>query len=99
MDLSNDAKILYALLFDWAGISRENGYIEPDGRIRLYFILEEAKENSTGAVRRQPVLFRNWKETPSTTQFPIMRRMEQKAYWTSCAVSWPEIWRKQNESC
>lgn len=44
MDLSNDAKILYALLFDRAGISRENGYIEPDGRILLYFTLEEAKE-------------------------------------------------------
>ena len=33
MDLSNDAKVLYALLLDRAGISRENGYIEPDGRI------------------------------------------------------------------
>ena len=43
LDLSNDAKVLYALLFDRAGISRENGYIEPDGRIRLYFTLEEAK--------------------------------------------------------
>lgn len=31
LDLSNDAKILYALLFDRAGISKENGYIEPDG--------------------------------------------------------------------
>lgn len=43
MDLSNDAKVLYALLLDRAGISRENGYIEPDGRIRLYYTLEEAK--------------------------------------------------------
>ena len=43
LDLSNDAKVLYALIFDRAGISRENGYIEPDGRIRLYFTLEEAK--------------------------------------------------------
>lgn len=43
LDLSNDAKILYALLLDRAGISRENGYIESDGRIRLYFTLEEAK--------------------------------------------------------
>lgn len=43
MDLSNDAKVLYALLLDRTGISRENGYIEPDGRIRLYFTLEEAK--------------------------------------------------------
>ena len=23
----------------------------------------------------------------------------RKAYWTSCAVSWREIWRKPNESC
>ena len=44
MDLSNDAKVLYALLLDRAGISRENGYIEPDGRIRLYYTLEEAKD-------------------------------------------------------
>ena len=44
LDLSNDAKVLYALLFDRAGISRENGYIDPDGRIRLYFTVEEAKE-------------------------------------------------------
>lgn len=44
LDLSNDAKVLYALLFDRASISRENGYIESDGRIRLYFTLEEAKE-------------------------------------------------------
>lgn len=34
LDLSNDAKVLYAMLFD---------RIEPDGRIRLYFTLEEAK--------------------------------------------------------
>lgn len=44
LDLSNDAKVLYALLFDRASISRENGYIESDGRIRIYFTLEEAKE-------------------------------------------------------
>lgn len=44
LDLSNDAKILYTLLFDRAGISKENGYIEADGTIRLYFTLEEAKK-------------------------------------------------------
>lgn len=44
LSLSNDAKILYALLFDRAGISKENGYIEQDGTIRLYFTLEEAKK-------------------------------------------------------
>ena len=38
-DISNDAKVLYALL-DRASISRQNGYVEPDGTIRLYFTLE-----------------------------------------------------------
>ena len=43
MDLSNDAKVLYALLLDRAGISRKKGYIETDGTIRLYFTVEDAK--------------------------------------------------------
>ena len=41
--LSNDAKVLYALMLDRASISRQNGYIEPDGTIRLYFTLEQAQ--------------------------------------------------------
>ena len=43
MDLSNDAKVLYALLLDRAGISKKKGYIETDGTIRLYFTVEDAK--------------------------------------------------------
>ena len=41
--LTNDAKVLYALLLDRASISRQNGYVEPDGTIRLYFTLEQAQ--------------------------------------------------------
>ena len=41
-DLSNDAKVLYALLLDRASISKVNGYVEPDGTIRLYFTVESA---------------------------------------------------------
>ena len=41
-DISNDAKVLYALL-DLASISRQNGYVEPDGTIRLYFTLEQVQ--------------------------------------------------------
>lgn len=41
--ISNDAKVLYALLLDRASISRQNGYVEPDGTIRLYFTLEQAQ--------------------------------------------------------
>ena len=35
--------VLYALLLDRASISRQNGYVEPDGTIRLYFTLEQAQ--------------------------------------------------------
>ncbi len=42
-DISNDTKVLYALLLDRASISRQNGYVEPDGTIRLYFTLEQAQ--------------------------------------------------------
>ena len=31
--ISNDAKVLYALLLDRASISRQNGYVEPDGTL------------------------------------------------------------------
>ena len=41
--ISNDAKVLYALLLDRASISRQNDYVEPDGTIRLYFTLEQAQ--------------------------------------------------------
>lgn len=41
-DISNDAKVLYALP-DRASISRQNGYVEPDGTIRLYFTLEQVQ--------------------------------------------------------
>ena len=34
-DISNDAKVLYALLLDRASISRQNGYVEPDGTLLI----------------------------------------------------------------
>lgn len=50
VNLIRDAKgpstsgwIANALLLDRASISRQNGYIEPDGTIRLYFTLEQAQ--------------------------------------------------------
>ena len=43
LEIRNDAKVLYALLLDRASISRQNGYIEPDGTIRLYFTVEQAQ--------------------------------------------------------
>ena len=43
-ELSNDAKVLYAILLGRASISKQNDYLEPDGTIRLYFTLEDAKK-------------------------------------------------------
>ena len=42
--ISNDAKVLYALLLDGASISRQNGYIDHDGTIRLYFTVEQVQK-------------------------------------------------------
>ena len=41
--LSNDAKVLYALMLDRASISKVNGFLETDGTIRIYFTLEQAQ--------------------------------------------------------
>ena len=43
-DLSNDAKVLYALMLDRDSISKVNGFIEADGTIRLYFTVEQAQK-------------------------------------------------------
>ena len=43
-DISNDAKVLYALLLDRASVSRKNSYIDPDGTIRVYFTVEETQK-------------------------------------------------------
>ncbi len=42
--LSNDAKVLYALMLDRASISKVNGFHEADGTIRLYFTVEQAQK-------------------------------------------------------
>lgn len=44
MKLTNEAKVLYALLLDRASISIKNGFFESSGAVRVYFTLEEAKD-------------------------------------------------------
>ena len=43
-EISNDAKLLYALLLDRASVSKLNGFIETDGAIRVYFTVEQAQK-------------------------------------------------------
>ena len=51
-ELTNDAKVLYALMLDRASISKVNGYTEEDGTIRLYFTVEQALHRSRQSVTR-----------------------------------------------
>lgn len=52
--LSNDAKVLYALMLDRASISKVNGFLETDGTIRIYFTWNRRRRSCTAAdnVRR-----------------------------------------------
>ncbi len=43
-DISNNAKVLYALMLDRASISKVNGFLETDGTIRIYFTVEQAQK-------------------------------------------------------
>ena len=43
-EISNDAKLLYALLLDKASVSKLNGFVETDGAIRVYFTVEQAQK-------------------------------------------------------
>ena len=49
-DISNDAKVLYALLLDRASISRQNGYVEPDGS--LFRLTPEQLRSVRGLTKR-----------------------------------------------
>ena len=42
--LSAEAKLLYTLMLDRVSVSRENGYIEPDGSVRIYFTVEDVRQ-------------------------------------------------------
>ena len=58
--LSAEAKFLYTLMLDRASISRENGYLEPDGIIRIYFTdvrqkLHKGKQRSVAVLRELEV--------------------------------------------
>ena len=43
-EISNDAKLLYALLLDRASISKLNGFVDEDGTVRVYFTVEQAQK-------------------------------------------------------
>ena len=50
-DISNDAKVLYALLLDRASISRQNGYVEPNGT--LFRLTPGQLRNVRGLTKRR----------------------------------------------
>jgi len=42
--LSGDAKILYGLMLDRMGLSTKNGWLDDDGKVFIYFTLEDVQE-------------------------------------------------------
>lgn len=56
--LSNDAKVLYALMLDRASISKVNGFLETDGTIRIYFTVEQAQKKLHRSRQRATRIFR-----------------------------------------
>ena len=60
-DISNDAKVLYALLLDRASISRQNGYVEPERHDPAVLHLRAGtNQNSTAAARAPRGSSGNW---------------------------------------
>ena len=43
--LSTDAKMLYALLLDRMGLSMRNGWLDEEGRVYIYYTLDEIQED------------------------------------------------------
>lgn len=43
--LSTDAKMLYALLLDRMGLSMQNGWLDEEGRVYIYYTLAEVQED------------------------------------------------------
>ena len=42
-DLSTDAKVLYGLLLDRISLSRENGWIDKEGRVYVFYTIRTIK--------------------------------------------------------
>lgn len=56
--LSAEAKLLYTLMLDRASVSCENGYLEPDGSIRIYFTVEDVRQKLHKGKQRSVAVLR-----------------------------------------
>ena len=52
-DLSVEAKVLYGLLLDRISLSRENGWIDENKRVYVYFKIETLKKGLRWETRRR----------------------------------------------
>ena len=43
--LSTDAKLLYSLLLDRMGLSLKNNWLDDEGRVYIYYTIEEIQED------------------------------------------------------
>lgn len=89
-DISNDAKVLYALLLDRASVSRQNGYIEPDGTIRLYFTLEQAQKKLHRSRQCAIFVVTRYREMSAGNALPVRLVLIQpvcvEEFWPAAAI-------------
>ena len=62
-EISNDAKLLYALLLDRASISKLNGFVDEDGTVRVYFTVEQAQKKLCRSRQCTTKIFRELEES------------------------------------
>lgn len=43
-NISTDAKLLYGLMLDRMGLSMKNGWLDEQGRVYIFFVLDEIQE-------------------------------------------------------
>lgn len=58
--LSNDAKILYALLLDRMSLSRQNEWFDENNRVYIIYTVEEAVKTLKCCAKRFPSSSRSW---------------------------------------
>lgn len=64
--LSTDAKLLYGMLIDRMELSMKNGWTDKDGRVFIYFTLEDARRGHTALLSVERYWKACWRSRSST---------------------------------
>ena len=69
-EISTDAKLLYGLMLDRMQLSAKNGWLDEEGRVYIYYTLEQVMENMNCARQKAAKLLdeleKGWKKAMNT---------------------------------